>query len=40
MGGGGGKRGLGPEVKIARQFLRFFNKNNAFLNIFKLKFLL
>jgi len=33
-------RGSGGGAPSARRFLRFFNKNNAFLGMFKLKFLL
>jgi len=33
-------RGCGGGAPSARQFLQFLNKNNAFLGIFRLKFLL
>jgi len=32
--------GSNPRRQKNRQFLRFFNKNNVFLGIFRLKFLL
>jgi len=37
---GGCCGGSGSGAPSAQQFLQFFNKDNAFLGIFKLKFLL
>jgi len=39
-GGWVSEGGSGGETPSARRFLRFFNKNNVFLGIFRLKFLL
>jgi len=35
-----GGKGVWGEAPSARRFLQFFNKNNAFLGMFRLKFLL